>query len=247
MVKVGEVYTLNRGGTATVIAYLHSDRVLIRHNDDFEHIQQVQASHLKRGNVKNPYAFSVYGVGYFGHGKYKIREPNTYRDAYDKWHSMLERCYDEKYQKKKPSYVGCTVREDWHCFQNFAEWFYNNPFHSFKYELDKDILFFGNKEYREDRCELVPRQLNTFAQHGVGKDGLPVGVSKRYNRYIARLYFEGDRLHLGSFADLDSAFSAYADAKGEYGKFLAEKWNGKVSDKVCEAIYNWKEVLCKAY
>ena len=65
---------------------------------------------------------------------------------YKKWREMLARCYCEKYQTKKPSYLGCTVSEEWHNFQVFAEWFYSNFNGSNNCELDKDLLVLGNKE-----------------------------------------------------------------------------------------------------
>ena len=34
---------------------------------------------------------------------------------------MLERFHDSKYQEKRPTYIGCSVAEEWHNFQIFAE------------------------------------------------------------------------------------------------------------------------------
>jgi len=240
-VKIGDIYELKEGGAATVVEYEYSDRVVIKHNDKFGHVQQVQAGHLKRGNIKNPYFPSVHGIGYNGSGKHQVSIGRKHTRAYKKWRSMIERCYSEVYQKKKPSYKGCSVASEWHNFQNFAEWFYSNPYHDLDYELDKDILTAGNRVYSPKNCELVPRELNVFARSGFNSDGIPMGVSKRGDKFIARMYINSKSKHLGIFDSLTDAIEAYVLAKQEYGKQLAEKWKDSVSERVYQSLSNWVE------
>ena len=59
-------------------------------------------------------------------------------------HGMLKRCYGEGVCYR-PSYEGCVVDEEWHLFSEFKK------FYDAKYipgcELDKDLIFPGNKVY----------------------------------------------------------------------------------------------------
>ena len=49
---------------------------------------------FKNGKIKCPYDRSVYGVGYFGEGKYKATENGKSTRVYNTWHNMMVRCYD---------------------------------------------------------------------------------------------------------------------------------------------------------
>ena len=66
---------------------------------------------------------------------------------------MMERCYSEHRKEKAPTYIGCSVSPEWHNFQVFAVWFYENYIDG--YELDKDIKIKGNKVYCPDACMFV--------------------------------------------------------------------------------------------
>lgn len=241
-VEVGDTYTLKQGGTATVIDYQHSDRVLIKHNDKHEHTHLVQAGHLKRGNVKNPYHPSVYGVGYIGFGEYRVSKDRKHLAAYKKWQSMIERCYSKRYQSKKPTYIGCTVADEWHDFQNFAEWFYADPHYDLNYELDKDILFMGNKVYSNKTYALVPSDINSFAKGYTKKSGLPLGISHRNKSYSVRMYKAGESKWIGSYDNLGDAVRAHARARSCYARQLAEHWKNKVSYPVYRALCNWDDL-----
>src|SRR5699024_6213086 len=105
---------------------------------------------------------TVHGVGYFGDGDYVGSVGGKKTAAYRSWQNMLRRCYCSLSHIKKPSYVGCTVSEEWHDFQNFAEWYYSQDCCAMGYELDKDILNKGNTTYSKDLCCLVPRELNAL-------------------------------------------------------------------------------------
>lgn len=241
-VKVGDTYTLKQGGTATVIEYQHSDRVLIKHNDKHGHTHLVQAGHLKRGNIKNPYHPSVYGIGYIGDGAYLVSKDRKHLVAYKKWQSMIERCYSERYQLKKPSYVGCTVSNDWLNYQNFAEWFYSDPHHDRGYELDKDVLLVGNKVYSGKTCALVPSDINNFAKGYAKENNLPIGVGYRNGSYSARIYKGGKSEWVGSYSELNEAAKAYTSARNYHARQLAEHWKNKVSYAVYRALSNWDDL-----
>ena len=79
---------------------------------------------------------------------------------------MFNRCYNEKYHEKQPTYIGCSVSEEFWNFQNFAEW-YNQKKYICNYalELDKDLLYEGNKIYAPSKCCLLPKEINNGINH----------------------------------------------------------------------------------
>ena len=116
---------------------------------------------------------SVHGVGYLGYGKYGTDHP-----AYNVWRSMIRRGYDLKLKDKFKTYIDCTVCDEWHCYQNFAEW-YDSEYVDIGMglDLDKDILLAGNKHYSPETCCLVPRSINTFIIGCDSRRGdTPIGV-----------------------------------------------------------------------
>lgn len=104
------------------------------------------------------------GVGYIGNGKYKSKIKGVKTPQYIAWHSMINRCYNEKSLARKPYYSGCEVCEEWHNFQVFAEWF-DRTRPEGKFELDKDIKSGKCKIYSPETCSWVTRKENTKKAH----------------------------------------------------------------------------------
>ena len=102
---------------------------------------------------------SVQGVGFLGIGDYKASSP-----FYRIWADMFRRCYDLPWQKKFPTYKGCSVDPRWHNFQTFCDDFpYIEGYQLWKEsgaDLDKDIKFPGNKIYSLQACKFVTREEN---------------------------------------------------------------------------------------
>lgn len=123
---------------------------------------------VNRGVVKDPLFPKVFGVGFMGVGNY-VSMSNGVRDkAYVAWKGMLERCYCKNSQERSPSYIGCKVCEEWHNYQNFAKWFYDNlPSDLDKPQVDKDIRSPDKvgKIYSPERCKLVSSSENNEAAH----------------------------------------------------------------------------------
>ena len=46
--------------------------------------------------------------------------------SYMFWCNMLQRCYSDKYQNGQPTYIGCTVCDEWTNYANFKSWFDRN-------------------------------------------------------------------------------------------------------------------------
>lgn len=136
--------------------------------------------------------------------------------AYSLWRDMLFRCYSAKAQKKDPTYTGCSTSEDWHLFSKFEEWVAVNYVEG--YELDKDILFSGNRVYSADTCIFVPKTLNTLLLDSRAIRGeCPLGVHfhKDNQKYVAQISTEKGRLYLGSFPTPLEAHKAWQLAKAD--------------------------------
>ena len=90
--------------------------------------------------------------------------------VYTLWHSMLCRCYDEKYHQRFPTYKECYVCERWLMLSNFVEdivdienyelWLNNS---NQRIALDKDIKSNGNNKcYCLEQCMFVTVKENNI-------------------------------------------------------------------------------------
>lgn len=95
---------------------------------------------------------------------------------YKTWLGMLMRCYNSKTIKRKPTYIGCTVHEEWHSLSKFKEWFDDNYIEG--WALDKDLLVKGNRVYGPDTCAFLPPRINTLIAE-LKRDDLLPGVTKK--------------------------------------------------------------------
>lgn len=60
---------------------------------------------------------------------------------YRTWGTMLGRCYSDKFHEQNPTYVGCTVCDEWLTFSKFKAWMETQDWKD--KQLDKDILVPG--------------------------------------------------------------------------------------------------------
>lgn len=185
----------------------------------------------------------IFSVGYNSKRKYKTRVDRKYTKAHATWRGMLERCYSSKYHDVQPTYIGCTVSDEWLDYQNFAEWFYNHEYSDLDYHLDKDLLITGNKVYSSETCCFVPRQLNSILNNKSrvrGKYPQGVYLHKQIGRYNAKVSIDGKQKCLGYFDCPDDAYQVYKIAKERYVKEKALEWRDRISDDVFQALTNWK-------
>lgn len=136
--------------------------------------------------------------------------------SYDTWRNMLARCYSTKYQKKHPTYAGCSVSEEWQLFSNFEKWFSSNYVEG--WQLDKDILSPGNKVYSADTCVFVPQKLNNLlldCRAARGAYLLGVDFHKPRQKYRASVNTGTGRLYIGYFITQLEAHRVYQLAKAD--------------------------------
>lgn len=184
----------------------------------------------------------TYGIAYNSKGKHKTKRNRRLTSAYSAWRPMIQRCYDPKEHIVKPLYIDCIVADEWHDFQNFADWFYSHPHNANGYELDKDLLVKGNKLYSPDTCCLVPHELNVLLLDRRSDRGeYPQGVDRKKSelKYRARLNVDGKSIHLGYFNCPNEAHQAYKKAKEAYVKEKALEWQDRIADNVFQALMKW--------
>lgn len=192
----------------------------------------------------------VYGVGLNDAGyvvqKYGITEVNGVRKRrqvwvcqyYRAWKSMLERCFSTKVQERQPTYIGCTVGDEWHTFTSFKSWMETQDFEG--NHLDKDLLFEGNKLYCPDTCIFVSPMVNTFvSDSGASRGEWLIGVDWNKARQKFRAYcsnpFTKKKEHLGYFTCEKEAHEAWRKRKNELAHELAEI---QTDPRVAEALIN---------
>lgn len=153
--KVGDILSSNACGDFKIINIESFKRVHIEFLlTGFRAV--VRTDSALKGTVKDKLYPSVHGVGFVGVGEFKTSESGINNKAYLTWQRMLGRCYDPNNASRK-NYEGCSVCQDWHNFQVFAKWFYENyPAQCIgEIHLDKDIIKKGNKVYCPDFCKFV--------------------------------------------------------------------------------------------
>lgn len=135
---------------------------------------------------------------------------------YQAWSRMIRRCYGESFQKRCPSYIGCSVCEEWLHFSNFRKWMEAQDWQG--NHLDKDLIIEGNRVYSPDSCAFISPKLNNFLISGLSRRGrFPIGVSiqKSTGKYVAycKNPFSGKGENLGSYDSPQEAHRAWKERK----------------------------------
>lgn len=192
----------------------------------------------------------IYGIG-VNDADYSVRNSKCSVDSngkrhfkiiwlcpfYHKWKSMITRCYSNKYQSKNPTYVGCTVCNEWLYFSKFKAWMETQDWEG--KQLDKDFLIPGNTVYSPETCLFIPQRLNVFFSKGKVDNLISKGItfSEKVGKYRARCSNgEGKMLCFGYFSELEDAKEAWKEAKlAVLLKILDED---AVEDRVKQAAIN---------
>lgn len=184
----------------------------------------------------------VYGIG-INDANVIVNDGGKQITSYHVWQDILYRCHTEKGNTNCPSYVGCSICEEWKRFSVFKEWFDKNYIQG--YYLDKDILEKGNKVYDPKHCVFVPQEINMLlckANRIRGK--YPIGVSyhNQCDKYVAKVTINNRIVHLGLFFNPEDAFNAYKQAKERHIKDVAQKYynDGKISKRVYDALMRYE-------
>jgi hypothetical protein len=190
----------------------------------------------------------VYGIGIYEKGKHSAYENGKKCKAYTAWNSMLERCYSSIYQERHPTYICCTVCDEWLEFQVFADWHEeNHPKDGNSYHLDKDLKIIGNKVYSPSTCLFVSSAVNKFTiDRGASRGEYLIGVRwhKQGEKFHSRCCnpFTKKQENLGLFTNELSAHLAWRSKKSELAYELAITQG---NPEVRRALLLWKDALDK--
>ena len=196
-------------------------------------------TNFKKGKIKCPYEKRYYDKGYIGIGEY---DGNKGRIS-EVWAGMLQRCYDPYFLDRHPTYRDCMVCEEWHNFQNFAKWYEENYYEveDERIDLDKDILYKGNKIYSPETCIFVPQRINKLI---IKSDDIKTTFHKdgRSKIYSATIRINGERYSKG-FYTLSEAKLFYKKIKEEYIKQVADEYKDVIPQKLYEALCSYEVII----
>ena len=160
------------------------------------------------------------------------------------WNDMYSRCYNKKLHKRFPEYIGCTICDYWlEDKERFYKWVEENYYMigNEQMDLDKDILCKGNKVYSPETCVFVPHTINTLLLNCRRKRGkYPIVVSYDKGKYRAALNIDDKNVKLGVYGTPKEAFMVYKRHKEALVLITADRYKGKIPDKVYDAMINWK-------
>ena len=239
--REGEIKPNNKGTLMKIIKYRNYNDIDVEFLDDYHFIKEHQAYvNFKSGGIKNPYDKTMGGVGYIGVGKYKLHnEDLSNTPAYEAWTCMLMRCYIRK-EKSSTYYGDVTVCDEWLCYQTFAEWYYNHYYQvNERLQLDKDIKNPNSKQYSPENCMLVPQRINLLFVNLPNKRGVPCGIEKQKNGYLAKYNDE----KLGKYPTLEEAYSVYANAKENKIKEVADEYKEIIPSDIYDTLVNYKVLI----
>ena len=231
--RIGEERVNKFGSKMVITGYRNArdvDVYFSKYDWTFKHTQY---SNFKKGEIKCPYEPRIYGIGYFGEGKYKAFKNGKKTDEYYIWYNMLQRCYDSESQEKNLAYKDCKVENYLLNFQHMAEWIEENYYevHGEQMCLDKDILHKGNKVYSRETCIFVPQKINSlFIKNDNSRGKNPIGVSDlpsgNYRAMCSDGY--GKQIHLGVYTSKEKAFQVYKQYKERIIKETINSYEGKM-------------------
>ena len=252
--RLGETSLSNEGCIMKIVEYNNCGDIIIQFEDEHRYKVRTSYKHFKEGACKNPFYPSAHGHGYLGIDKESnVPKMSEFKDGkyvttweYNKWQSMLRRCFDNKFKEKKPTYKDVICCDKWLCFANFLEDLeilkqeYNWNVDE-KLQLDKDILHKGNKIYSLKNCVLVPSWINLlFIKSDANRGEYPIGVSyhKGAKKYKAQCRINGKKISLGYYNTIEEAFNAYKQAKEQEIKRAANECVSKGYITKDSRLYN---------
>lgn len=249
--RVGEQkYNSSGKSLMTIIEYYNSMKITILmesediYGNKLSYIKYNQAySDFRKGSIKSPYESSIFDVGYIGGNRNKTTDYIYYKI----WQPMFQRCYSQIRLLNNPTYQGCEVHPYFHNFQNFAYWCDINYYEveGETMNLDKDILYQGNKIYGPNTCIFIPHRINTLftINRSHHNSELPIGCNidkEKVNRkYYVKIKADGKNKHVGYFATKDEARLAYKFAKEAEIRRVVSQYKGRIPEFHYNLLMNY--------
>lgn len=154
------------------------------------------------------------------------------------WKAMKNRVNNRK------AYLDCTISENFENFQFFLDWYRNQSGSNLGWEVDKDLLTKGNRQYGEDTCVLLPREINmALSTQKSSRGKLPRGVTydKSKNKYAVKCSAGNNKQQfLGKFDNIEDAFLSYKNFKELVLKSLAFKYKRWLAPRAYNALMEYE-------
>lgn len=239
----------NQGCLMKIVEYNKTSDIVVEFQDDYKFRVKNTYTNFKRGNIKNPFYPSVYGVGITGN-KYPRSINCKITREYDTWIHMLQRSFDDKCKEKQPSYENVSCCDEWLSYEKFYEWLHSQEnfdkwYNGKRWALDKDIIVKRNKIYSSDTCSLVPQNVNClFLKREADRGKYPIGVKEAEWGFEASCHnpFTNKNEELGCYATPEKAFDAYKKYKDTIIKKVAqiEFDKGNITEKCYKAMMQYE-------
>lgn len=225
-----------------VISYIDCDNVIIEFKDTLTQKRCLYNDFID-GNVYDEFSKTVCGIGYVGNTKTRD-DRGLCKRSYDVWRNMLNRCYNKDFQNTHTTYIGCSVCDEWLCYENFEKW-YDKNYYSVSNErmhIDKDILIKGNKLYSPETCIIVPQSINAlFTTNNANRGKYPIGVSYDTNKEKFKATVTSKYLNHQTFHDTpEQAFDSYKKEKESVIRRMAEEYKKFIPKKLYNALYTYE-------
>lgn len=161
-----------------------------------------------------------------------------------KWHNMMRRCYNEKWQDENgKKYRVCSVSNEWlNDRKKFYNWLDKNWYviPDKQMDLDHDILLHGNTVYGRDTLLVVPHYINAFFETITpGKTNITYNAKR--DRYRVRIIdnitdvFE-DEVFDEEYDSYKEALDAFFTVKQMILFAMTEKIKRQIPKKVYNAL-----------
>lgn len=160
---------------------------------------------------------------------------------FDKWQSMLTRCYSKKSMTKNPTYQKFSVCDEWLTFSNFKAWMENQHWEG--KELDKDLLNDGSNQYSPNTCVFISQSLNKFMNRHLNnpsKYGTGVTITQSGNFKVRCHQLNGIQKYLGTFKTQKEAFDTWFKEKSRLVDLLILDQS---DDRIIESLVKFKKTI----
>lgn len=248
-IKIGDMFSSKNYGDYVVVDRISRKNVTIKFLKT-GYVKTICSWDTAKGSIKDPYYPAIHGVGFCGEGVYPSsfnrhgKKMNT--PAYEVWLGRMKSCYGES--KSSHLYVEATVCEEWHNFQNFAKWFYEQVrLYGKGGNVDKDLCFLGNNYYSPETARYIPKAVNSLF---TGTSGNTAGVHfcNTRKKFVAQIH-KGEltaqgkkkQSYLGTYATYEEAEKVYVEAKLLHVRDTSLRYQAQLPPDIFYKLYTGAE------